>query len=42
MGNDENAIIFHVYVWLSLPHVSIKIDLIARIEIMVGFKSWEI
>lgn len=35
---DEYAMIFRVCVWLSPPHAPMKIDVIARIDVRVGFK----
>lgn len=32
--------IFRVCVWFSPPHAPVKIDVIARIDVMVGFRNW--
>lgn len=36
---DEYAIIFRVCVWFSPPQAPIRMDEIARMVVMVGFKS---
>lgn len=33
---DEYAIIFRIWVWFSPPHAPTKIDVVAKIKIMVG------
>lgn len=37
---DEYAIIFRVCVWFRPPQAPMKTDAIARIVVMVGFRSW--
>lgn len=39
---EEYAIIFRVCVWFSPPQAPMKIDEIARMVVMVGFRRWEI
>lgn len=39
---DEYAMIFRVCVWFSPPHAPVKIDVIARIDVMVGLRYWEV
>lgn len=37
---DEYAMIFRVWVWLSPPQAPTKTDEIARMMVIVGFRSW--
>lgn len=32
--------IFRVCVWFNPPHAPVKIDVIARTDVMVGFRNW--
>lgn len=37
---DEYAIILRVCVWFSPPQAPVKIDVIARMAVMIGFSKW--